>query len=400
MHKWFKNLSPYSLFLMIVAASALGFGLTGGVLSNYFKEVYSTTAFQRGLIEFPRETPGVLIILVIAFLSGFSDIRLAMVAQAFAMIGIITLGIFTPPFAIMLFLIFINSMGHHLNMPVQDSLGMSLIKDNKVGHHMGQYKGIQTAFAMVSGIVIFLGFRFNIFNFSAPIKWIFIVSAGVSFIALTLLVILDFKVHKTLTSNKRIKFVFRKQYKYYYTLVVLYGVQKQIMLVYGPWVLIELLNKKTDTIAILSIIGSFIGMFFIPKLGQWIDRFGLKKLLFVDALSFIFVYVLYGTISAGFVNGSLAKMGIPILIAYAIFIFDHMSNQMGMIRTLYLRHIAVDPSDIMPSLSLGLGLDHIVSISCAILSGFIWGAFGPQYIFFGTAILSIANLYVAYKVKV
>ena len=131
MHKWFKNLSPYSLFLMIVAASALGFGLTGGVLSNYFKEVYSTTAFQRGLIEFPRETPGVLIILVIAFLSGFSDIRLAMVAQAFAMIGIITLGIFTPPFAIMLFLIFINSMGHHLNMPVQDSLGMSLIKDNK-----------------------------------------------------------------------------------------------------------------------------------------------------------------------------------------------------------------------------------------------------------------------------
>lgn len=96
MYKWFKNLSPYSLFLFIVAASALGFGLTGGVLSNYFKEVYSTTAFQRGLIEFPRETPGVLIILVIAFLSGFSDIRLAMVSQTLAMIGILILGIFTP----------------------------------------------------------------------------------------------------------------------------------------------------------------------------------------------------------------------------------------------------------------------------------------------------------------
>lgn len=94
------------------------------------------------------------------------------------------------------------------------------------------------------------------------------------------------------------------------------GVQKQIMIVYGPWVLIEILNKKADVLAILAIIGSFAGVFFIPALGKLIDRFGIRKLLFADALSFIVVYALYGVITAGFVTGKLAVIGVPVLLAY------------------------------------------------------------------------------------
>ena len=45
------------LFFVIVAAIALGNGLSDGVFSNYFKEVYQITAFQRGLIEFPHLSP-------------------------------------------------------------------------------------------------------------------------------------------------------------------------------------------------------------------------------------------------------------------------------------------------------------------------------------------------------
>jgi MFS family permease len=171
------------------------------------------------------------------------------------------------------------------------------------------------------------------------------------------------------------------------------------MLVYGPWVLIDILNKRADTLAILSIIGSFIGMFFIPALGRWIDRFGLKKLLYVDALSFIFVYLIYGLLSAGFATGKLAVIGLPVLCAYALFIVDKMSTQMGMIRTIYLRSIAVKTSDITPTLSLGLSLDHIVSIICACLGGIVWSLWGPQYIFFLAASLSLVNLYVASKVQ-
>lgn len=42
------------LFFILISIVALGNGLSDSIYSNYFKEVYGVTAFQRGLIEFPR----------------------------------------------------------------------------------------------------------------------------------------------------------------------------------------------------------------------------------------------------------------------------------------------------------------------------------------------------------
>lgn len=284
-------------------------------------------------------------------------------------------------------------------MPIQDSIGMSLINDDNVGKRVGQYKGLATMFTVLASMFVFIGFRVGFFSFTSNIKWIFIISACILGVVFILFFILEKLIKKPIQSNKKVNFVFRKEYKYYYILVVMWGVQKQIMIVYGPWVLIDLLNKRADTLAILSIIGSFVGVFFIPAVGRWIDKFGIKKLLYADALSFIVVYLVYGLLTAGFSTGKLATIGIPIFLAYMVFIVDKMSTQMGMIRTIYLRSIAVKTSDITPTLSLGLSLDHIVSIMCAYLGGIIWSVWGPQYIFFLAASLSFVNLYVASKVK-
>ena len=193
--------------------------------------------------------------------------------------------------------------------------------------------------------------------------------------------------------------VLRKEYRYYYILTIMFGVQKQIMMVYGPWVLIDLLSKKADTIAMLAIIGGLIGIFFIPALGRWMDRFGIKTMLYVDAISFIAVYLVYGILAAGYNEGWLSRVGWPVIPAYMIFVLDRMSTQMGLVRTVYLRTIAVKTSDITPTLSVGISLDHIVTIICAALGGVIWGVWGPQYIFFLAALLSLVNLYVAVKVE-
>ncbi|MBN2796547.1 MAG: MFS transporter [Clostridia bacterium] len=398
--KW-NSLSPsLKIYFILLSVSALGLGLSNGVISNYFKDVYDVTAFQRGLIEFPRELPGVITVVVIGFLAGFSDIRIAVFAQSLTIIGILILGVMTPPFEIMLIFLFINSMGMHMGMPLRDSIGMDLIEDKKVGKRMGQFKGVFTGFTMLSAVIVFIGFRTELFSFKTDIKWIFIVSGFLLIGVLILYGFLAKSLRHKIVHEKKVKFIVRKEYKYYYVLTVMLGVQKQIMLVYGPWVLIETLSKGPDTIAVLSIVGSFIGIFFIPALGRWTDKFGIKTMLYADALSFIGVYVLYGFLAAGFTNGNLALVGVPVFLAYLIFIIDRMSTQMGLIRTIYLKQILVDPQDFTPSLSLGLSLDHIVSIFSAFLGGIVWGKFGPQYIFFMAASLSLVNLYVAIKVKV
>ncbi len=398
----FKNLSPsLKIYFMILAFSALGVGLSSSVvLSNYFKEAYNVTAYQRGLIEFPRELPGVITILIIAALYFFSDIRIALVAQAFGIIGITALGLSTPQFSVMLIFIFINSLGMHMSMPLRDSIGLDIAGSENLGKVMGEYKGVFTAFSMVASMIVFIGFKFNYFSFTSKIKWIFILSAFILAIVFVLYIILEKKVDHKIKSNKKIKFIFRKEYKYFYILTTMFGVQKQIMIVYGPWILIEILGKRADTLAVLGIIGSFVGIFFIPRLGRWIDKYGIKRILYFDALSFIFVFFIYGFLATGFVTGKVQLIGIPVLIAYLIFIFDRMSNQMGMVRTLYLKSIIVEESDLTSTLSLGLSLDHIVSILFAYIGGLVWVNFGPQYIFFAVGTMSFINLYVANKVEI
>ncbi len=388
------------VYFFIIALTAFGLGLSGDVISNYFKDAYNVTAYQRGAIEFPRELPGLILIFVVAGLSFLSDIKISIIAQILSIIGITVLGLFTPTFAVMLVFIFINSMGQHLFMPLQDSIGMSLIKDDNIGKRMGQYKGVYTGFAMLASVLVFIGFKTGFFSFTSKIKWIFLTSAFVLTFVLILLIFLQ-RINKSsdIHNQKKLNFIFRKQYKYYYILVVMFGVQKQMMIVYGPWVLIEILNKKADTIAILGIAGSLIGTIFIPAVGRWLDRFGIKTILYADALSYIVVYLLYGLMSAGFVAGKLALVGIPVMLTYVLVILDKMSTQFGMVRTIYLRSIAIDAADITPTLSLGVSMDHFVSIICAYLGGIVWSVWGPQYIFFLAAALSLVNLYVATKVK-
>jgi MFS family permease len=385
------------VYLFILALTALGLGLSDGVFSNYFKDAYNVNAFQRGLIEFPRELPGVLCIVVVSILSYLGDIRIAIIAQLLSTIGLIFLGFLTPPFAVMLIFLFINSMGMHLFFPLSDSLGMSLIKGEDVGKRMGQFKGVSTAFSMIASVIVFLGFRFEIFSLTSPVKAVFIISAAVFAVVFILFLYMNRLIKTPIKENRKLKLIFRKEYKYYYVLAIMNGVQKQIMAVYGPWVLIDLLSKKADTLAILGIIGSFIGIFFIPAIGRWLDRYGIKKLLYADALSFIGVYIAYGILAAGFSTGFLATAGIPVMLIFGLVILDRMSMQMGMIRIIYLRSIAVKESDITPTLSLGISMDHIVSIICAFLGGVVWSKLGPQYIFFFAAGLSVINLIVAKK---
>ncbi|MFA9424349.1 MAG: MFS transporter, partial [Sedimentibacter sp.] len=105
------------MFFVLIAVTSLGSGFSDSLYSNYFKEVYHVTAVQRGFIEFPRELPGLLCMVVIGLLGFLGDLKVAFIAQILSFIGLVILGFFTPSFSVMLLFLFINSMGMHLFMP-------------------------------------------------------------------------------------------------------------------------------------------------------------------------------------------------------------------------------------------------------------------------------------------
>lgn len=388
------------IFFVITGAVGLATGLYDTVFGNYLNEVYKVTTTQRGIIEAPRELPGLLCLFIISALSFLGDIRIAFFAQLLAVIGSLILGFFTPPFAVMLIILFIFSSGQHIYMPLCDSIFISLNPDeNKIGKRMGQYKSIDTAFRLVAAIVAFVGFRYGVLSFDTDVKMTFIIS-GIFFVVAMILLMVLIARRKEKIIERKFRLILDKDYKFYYILASVHGAQKQVMLVFGPWVLIKLLQKQTDTIALLTIIGSFFGIFFFRALGKWIDRFGIKKLLYVDALSFIIVYFLYGLIAWGLNSNLLPLIGWPVIMVSIMFILDRLSMNMGMVRVLYLRSIAKKPEDITAALSTGISIDHFITIGFAMIAGIVWDQFGPQYVFFCTALLSFINVYIAKKVKI
>ena len=387
------------MFFILLAAAAFGNGLSDGVFSNYFKEVYQVTAVQRGFIEFPRELPGLLCALVISILGFLGDIRIAFLAQILSVIGITLLGLFTPTFGIMLIFLFISSMGMHLFMPLSDAIGMSLAEPNQIGRRVGQFASAKAAFSLLAALLVFFGFRTGFFTFNSRVKWIFIVSALAFLCATVMAAVMINRIRPRRSTPNRKKMVLRKQYKYYYLLTVLKGVQKQIAYVYGTWVIVDLLLKKADTLALLTITFTFISIFFLSKLGKWMDRFGIKKMMYLDALTFIIIYIIYGFIVWGIVEGVLPDHGWSVGMVYLLFICDRLSMQIGMVNSIYLRSIAWDHEEVTSTLSMGLSLDHAVSIMAAIAGGFIWSKWGSQYVFFLAAAFSLGNLYIAYRVQ-
>jgi len=390
-----------AIFIFAVVSAFTGFytGVVDSIIANYFKDAYDVTAEQRGFIEIPRELPGVVSLFVITAFSFLRDIRTAVIAQVFGVIGMVVLGLFHPTFGIMLIFLFVFSLGQHMFMPLGDSIGLSLATRDNMGRVLGRFNSIRMAFGMVAGLVCFFGFRSGFFHFNTPVL-IFLICAGTFLACAILLLAMHAQIGAEVeTRTEAAKFVFRKEYIKYYALCALYGGRKQIMYVFSPWVLIALLGFGADTMSILGVVGSFIGIFFIPMIGKMIDRMGTRKVMMIEAACFVVIYIAYGLLSKGVNEHLIVITGIGIVFIYVLFIFDRMSSQFYMVRSIYMKSIALTPEDVTPSLSVGLAIDHVVAIIGASLCGIVWDVWGPEYVFVIAGVLSLINFFVAFGIK-
>ena len=387
----------FRLFLAVVALIAIASGLSESIYGNFYKEVYNVTAAERGFIEFPRELPGIICVFAIALFSFLGEMRLAIIAQILTIIGLVLLGIFTPSFAVMLVFLFINSMGVHLYMPLNDSIGLRIIGTENTGRRFGVINGVRTAAGFLAGVVVFFGFRSGAFSFEGDVKHIFLIASLFFLAAIFFLMRIRRLLGDPVINTGKSRFLYRKEYNFYYMLASLHGAHKQIGSVFGPWVLIDILLRQADTLALLTMTGSFLGIFFIPLIGRLTDRFGVRRMMFAEGFSFIAVYLLFGVFSAGLMSGSMTSVGLPVFAVYLLFIIDRMTMQLSMVRTLYLHSIALDKAEIAPTLSTGMSIDHVISIVGAFLGGLAWSAWGPQYVFYIAAALSLGNVLIAVR---
>lgn len=379
------------LFVAVLALAALANGLGNNILSNYFNEVFHIDEVQRGFIEIPRESPGILCMVLVAALGFLGNLWMAVVAQALVLVGFIVLGWLSPGYGVMLVFMFIHSLGMHFFMPLNDAISMDLAEKGKVGATLGRFKGVSTLFNMAAAVMVFLGFRTGFFSFQTKTILPFAIGGVCTAGAVVLLAVMAMSApQKDAVKNHRL--LFRRRYMPYYMVTLAYGCQKRIKIVFAPWVIINLLGRGADTVALLTIATHLAGTWAAPWIGRMLDKLGVKKMLWVEAVYIAASFSVMGLL-AGMLAGRAFDPGSwQTWLVYGAYVLCVLFEQFNMVHSYMMRAIALDPSEVTRTLSVGLSVDHVMAIIASPVMGLIWHAWGVQYVFWLAALSALLQL--------
>ncbi len=377
------------IWLFIAAVAIVGF--TGQIIestfNNFLNETYSIGGLKRSVLEFPRELPGFAVAFVSALLCFLPGRRLAAFAMLLQSAGLVMLAFFASSFSIMLVWLFTMSLGMHLFIALQNSIGMELAEEGQEGRRLGQFSSVRNFTAIAGSFLIYIGFKYLHFTFSLS----FMICAAVLLVAA--LCFMDMTPMPTHKAELHLKL--HKEYRLFYWLSVLYGTRKQIFITFAPWVLVTIYGKPTQVIAYLFTIGGIAGIVFQPVLGWMIDRLGERFVLASEAALLVFVCLGYGFAKELFRSAEVAYAA-----AAVCFIVDMLLISASMARATYLKKIAKDPTHVAPTLTMGVTIDHAFSISLAVASGFVWQKLGYQYVFIIGMLIAVTNFFSVFWIRI
>lgn len=379
------------LFTLVVICVGLADGLGAKIFSNYYNEVFHITAVQRGFLEIPRESPGILCMLLVAALSSLGNIWMGMIAQLLSMIGLVVMGCMSPTYGVMLCFLFVQSLGSHFFMPLNDAIAMDLAEKGKVGTGLGRFKGVSTMSAMVAACVIFVGFRTGVFTFADRVILPFVLAAALTAAAIALLAAMLPVMGRGSAAGGRGLLV-RREYMPYYMVTLAYGCQKRIRIVFAPWVIINLLGQGADTLALLTIVVHLVGSWMAPQIGKLLDRLGVKRTLWAEAIYILVTFTLMGLVAGMLADGTLTSGGWQSWVVFAAYVVCMLFDQFGMVHSFMMRSIALEPSEVTRTLSVGLGVDHVMAIVASPIMGMIWEGLGVQYVFYLAALSALLQI--------
>ena len=382
----FNSDRDFTLFLIVGIFAGIASGINSTVFNNFLSDVYKLSAQARGIVEFPRELPGVFIVVVLGLFSFLGDIRMASLGMFAASLGMLGLGLFSPTFAIMLMWMMMLSLGTHIVMPITPVIGMNLSKKENYGARLGRYSAYSLSATIIGYAIVWFGFKFFGFTYQTAF-----VIAAIFYIFAAFSIRL---INPRKSAVKKVRFVFRKKYVLYYILSIVNGARKQIFITFAPWVLIQMYHVDPPVFAILGVVISLVSILTRTIVGRMIDIKGERFILSLEALILIVVCMGYSFAA------DLVPAGVAVVIIAVCYIIDNSMSAVEMARSTYIKKIAVHPDDVTPTLAAGTSFDHVVAMSIPFFGGLLWASLGYKFVFLAAAVIAVINLILSRQIKI
>ena len=386
----FRPESKYRAFFLSVITFGLAYGLYKGVIDNYLAEVVGMSGFDKGVSEFFRELPGLMLVFILAVLYAFSAERIYRIGAVFMLAGMAAQAIVPSSRVLVILCIFVYSLGDHMQLGMRNTLSLQYSREGCGGEALGMQNAVQQVGTLAGYLVVIAAF-FLIKDAPWLYRVAFAVSAGI--IGLGRIASLRMTGESVPDAHKR-RFYFRRKFAKYYMLEVFYGARKQVFFTFGPYVLVLFYGANAMVISALFALSAVCGFFASPLVGKIIDRLGYKVVMISDTLILVVVCFFYGFAHHIF------PRNVAFVVCCLNYILDSVISLASMASNVYVQDISDSTEEVRATISTGVSVNHLITILIALFGGWIWQALGIETLFILSAVLGLCNSAYAATIKV
>lgn len=361
----------WAIFISVVFLFNFGFAVYNGVFLNFFRDTLQAGALDVGRLESLREVPGLLAAVTAGLLVSLAETRVAAIGLVICAAGMTINGFQHSIIDLTISTVF-WSIGFHLYSTVSGVITMSLAKGKEGGRHLGRMRSVASS-ATIGGLACAAAGSLLL-----PEKAYlpYFILTGVC-IGTSGLLCLALSHHAS--GGKRQSFVLKRRYWLYYWLTFLDGCRRMIFSIFATYTLILVYGQSLKAMLIIYLVNALLIAATATKIGKLFDRLGEKIPLTVYAASIAIIFTGYATIRS-----------LPILIG--LYIVDNMVFSFSVGLTTYVHRIA-EGNDFVPSLAMGVTMNHIAAVSAPFLGALLWTRLGNyQAPFWIGVILAVIQL--------
>ena len=383
----FEPDSCFKMFLLSILITGFSYGIYKGLLDNFLAEVVMLGEFDRGMAEFFREIPGILLIFILAAFYMFSAEKLYKMGAIIMLVGMGMHAVLPSTKVLAILSIFVYSIGEHIQIGMKSTLSLQYAKPGCGGAAQGAQNAVNQVGTLVGFLLIVLVFPL----FSAqPYRGFFGLATVLAAISLVFTLRMS---GESQTDSAKSRFYFHRKYYKYYMLEMFYGARKQVFLMFGPYVLILFYGANAATISLLFAVSAVICFFASPVVGRIIDRVGYKTVMVADTLILVIVCFFYG-----FAH-HLFSMETAFIVCCVNYILDAVISMASMATNLYVQDLSDSPEEVKATISTGVSINHVITIFIALFGGWIWQTLGIELLFITSAVLGLCNSAYAATIK-
>ncbi|MFN2185372.1 MAG: MFS transporter [Anaerolineae bacterium] len=357
----------------------LGFNVWNALFNNFAVEEIGISATQIGLTQSLRELPGLL-----GFLLGFvaiwlSEMRIMGLSVLLLGLGLVTTG-WANGLGSLILGAMITSIGFHWFYPSSNSVVLMGVGKEEAPEVLGRLRSVAAFAAVLGTLIIWLfveGAQIGPVSIAAwGYRNTFYVVGGVvivgSFFALR-------NGRRRGELLQRRKVIFRRDYWLYYLLTFMMGSRRHIFSTFAIFMLVQIYGISVRETALLFLANSIVSTLILPQLGKLVARFGERKVLSVNFIGLIVVFLGYAWVPY-----------LPVL--YTLFVLDNIFFGFNLALESYFQKIAHTREEITSNVSMAQTINHVSALVVPILGGILWEQISPSATFMagvGIAIISL-----------